>query len=439
MGIVNTTRLLSSDSVLRNPGILVPLLYIFVAIIPHAVAPRYILAGAMLLVLIYQAFRGQLQKPPLNFVSVGVFALCATALISAAISPYYAESLPLLRKETAPFLVGFLLLVCQPLNDSQRQQCIRYVFIATILGFSIKLMLAVGDGIRNDWRFVIYDYPPQQKPRYLDFFAADIYFYLPFLLTPLLLWKMNPGWRLLLGAVTAVTLWFAVNSGVRTTLVLVVLTTGLYLAIRFWAYKKWLLTILVIAVAGAYLAKGYVTHPEKSRYYAIFSSDTYALGKDGSISERQAIARSVWEINQNRLWLGYGPGWKKIPLVAEKYGHIEKWNTGSEAWHPWAAKYFAANTYGQINPHNFYLMVMFEVGLLGLAVYLLMMLSVAFKGFQTAISSRSHNLEKSAGLTVIVYVGAYLASGFTGGPWLPVGLLAAAWLSELMRSGPEAH
>ncbi len=439
MGIVNATRLLSSDSVLRNPGILVPLLYIFVAIIPHAVAPRYILAGTMLLVLLYQALRGQLQKPPLDFVSVAVFALSAITLLSAALSPYYAESLPLLRKETAPFLVGFLLLVCQPLNDSQRRQCIRYVFTAVILGFSIKLMLALGDGVRNDWKFVVYDYPAQQKPRYLDFFAADIYFYLPFLLTPLLFWKMNLGWRLLLGVVTAITLWFAINSGVRTTLVLVVLSTAFYLTIRFWAYKKWLLMILMVAVAGAYLAKGYVTHPEKSRYYAIFSSDTYALGKDGSISERQAIARSIWQINKNRLWLGYGPDWKKIPIVAEQYGYTQSWNMGSEPWHPWAAKYFAANTYGQVNPHNLYLMVMFEVGLLGLAIYLLLMLSVAFRGAKTVMSSKSHNLEKSVGLTVLVYVGAYLASGFTGGPWLPVGLLVAAWLSELTCCGSEAH
>ena len=175
----------TSDNVLKNPGVLTPLLYIFVAIIPHAVAPRYMLSGAMLLVFLYQLFRGQLQKPALNFVTLGALGVFATTVFSAVLSPYYAESLPLLRKETLPFVVGFLLLCCQKCSGVQRQKILQYLFAAVIAGFTVKLFLAIGDGVAHGWRFVVYDYPAQQKPRYLDFFVADIYYYLPFLLTPL--------------------------------------------------------------------------------------------------------------------------------------------------------------------------------------------------------------------------------------------------------------
>jgi len=419
---------------LRNPGILLPLLYVFVAIIPHAIAPRYILTGAMLLVLLYQFIRGQLQKPPLDLVSLSIFGLCAATLVSAALSPYYVESLPLLKKETLPFLVAFLLLICQPLKNEQRQKLIRYAFAALILGFSVKLFLAIGDGIQNGWKFIIYDYPDQQKPRYLDFFTADSHYYIPFLLTPLLFWPMKTVCRFFLGVVTVLTLLFALGTGVRATFIVVAITLLIFLTIRFWAYKKWLLAILVAVVLGAILAKPFVTHSKLKLYYELFSTKTYAFGTDGSITERGTIAKSVWEVNQDRYWLGYGPDWKKLPIVAETNGHLERWKTGSEPWHSWAANYYLGHTYGQINPHNFYLMVMFEVGMLGLMMYLALMLTIAYKGLRAGLCARQEVVLRRTGLALLVYIGVYLGAGIAGGPWLPMTLLVAAWIVELMRS-----
>ncbi len=421
------------NNLLRNPGVCAPLLYVFVAIIPHAIAARYIAAGLMLLVLFYQLIRGQLQKPPLNLVSLSIFGLCATTVLSAALSPYYAESLPLLKKETLPFLVAFLLLICQPLSNTQRQQLVRHAFAALILGFSVKLFLAIGDGIQNGWKFIIYDYPDQQKPRYLDFFTSDSHYYIPFLLAPLLFWPMKTTSRVFLGVVTVLTLLFALGTGVRLTFIFVSMTLVIFLIIRFWAYKKWLAAILVAVVLGAVLAKPFVTHPKLKLYYELFSTKTYAFGTDGSITERGTIAKSVWEVNQDRYWLGYGPDWKKLPIVAEANGYLERWKTGSEPWQAWAANYYLGHTYGQVNPHNFYLMVMFEVGMLGLILYLALMLAVAYRGLRLGLSVQQGVVERSTGLALLVYIGVYLGAGIGGGPWLPMTLLVAAWVVELMR------
>ena len=419
---------------LRNPGILAPLLYVFVAIIPHAVAPRYILAGIMLLVLLYQLVRGQLQRPPLDLITFGLLGLCATTVLSAAASPYYAESLPLLRKETLPFLVAFLLLICQPLSNAQRrQQCIRYAFAALILGFSVKLFLAIGDGIGHGWKFIIYDYPAQQMPRYLDFFTSDSHYYLPFLLSPLFFWPMKLSSRLFLGVVTLLTLLFAFGTGVRTTFILATLTLAIFLTIRFWAYKKWLLTILAAAVLGAVLAKPYVTHPKLKLYYELVTPKTYAFGTDGSITERGTIAKSVWEVNQDRFWLGYGPDWKKLPIVAETNGHLERWKNGSEPWHSWAYNYYMGHSFGQVNPHNFYLEVMFQVGIIGLSLYLISLLAIAYRSLRICLATRRDVVERSAGLALLIYVGIYLATGISGGAWLPMTLLISVWVIELIR------
>ncbi len=426
----------SSDNVLKNPGVLTTLLYIFVAIIPHAVAPRYMLAGAMLLVFLYQLFRGQLQKPALNFFTWGALGVFAATVFSAVLSPYYSESLPLLRKETLPFVVGFLLLCCQKISSVQRETMVRYLFLAVIAGFTIKLFLAIGDGIAHDWRFVVYDYPAQQKPRYLDFFVADIYYYLPFLLAPLCFWPMKRAYRLALAVVVGLTVLFAINSGIRTSFLLVTGTVALFVLIRFWAYKMWFAVACVALALGAYFAKDYVTHPEKQRYYRIFSAQTYQLGNDGSVSERFAIARSVWEVNQERIWLGYGPDWKKLPIVAEQGGFLEKWKRGSEPWHPWASNYYTNNSYGQVNPHNFYLMAMFEVGVIGLTVYLLLLLAIAVRGLRLSLNPQNDRIVRSTGFALLAYVGAYLSAGFTGGPWLPVTLLVTASLAAMLKQ-PE--
>lgn len=420
------------NNILRNPGILLPLLYIFVATIPHAIAPRYILAGAMLIALLYQLVRGQLLKPPLNLVSISIFGLCAWTLLSAAVSPYYAESLPLLKKETLPFLVAFILLICQPLNDIQSKQLTRYVFAALILGFSVKLFLALGDGIQNDWRFSVYDYPTPIKPRYLDFFASDTHYYLPFLLAPMLFWPMKIYQRAFLFVVIVLTLLLSLTSGVRTSFITISMILLVFLIFRFWPYKKIILGTLAVIVLAAFLAKDYVTNPRILRYYGIFSMQTYSFGNDFSVSERGAIAKAVWEINQDRLLLGYGPDWKKLPIVAENGGYLERWKTGVEPWHQWALNYFTLNKFGQINPHNFYLMVMFEVGAIGLAIYLLAMLAIAYRGGRLCFNARCDMADRGVGLALFAYIGVYLGAGISGGPWLPMTLLVAACVVMLM-------
>ncbi len=413
------------DNVLKSPAVLIPLLYIFVAVIPHTIALRYVLATAMLLILIYQLCRGQLQKPPINIASLSLFGLCATTVLSAFVSPYMAESLSELKKETLPFLVTFLLLVCQPLKPIQRERVSKYTIMALIAGFAMKLGLAIWDGVENGLKFSIYDYASEEKPPYLDFFAADIIYFMPFLLGTIFFLATNVRHRVLLAIITTLTVVFSFNSGVRTTFVFVCGSILFFVFCRFWNYKRTIFILLAMCIGTSFFAKSYLTSPLIQRYSSILSPQTYKFGVDGSITERTAIAKSVWEINKERFWLGYGPGWKKLPTVASENAHLQRWEAETEPWHRGALNYFSLGA-GRVNPHNFYLMVMFETGVIGLVAYLLFMLGLACHGLRFWFNSTLPLPERGLGFTVFVYIAVYLGAGLAGGPWLPVSLLVAA-------------
>lgn len=425
-------KIFFNNKLIKNPGIMVVLGYIFFSVIPHASAPRYILAGLMLLVTLYQLYKGQLQKPSWDMVTVTLLALFVIVVVSAAVSPYRADSLPMLRKETLPFLLAYLLLTCQKLGSLDRQRVARYTVVALIAGFVIKMSLAIWAGANNGWSFSIYE-EAGQLPRYLDFFGADIIYYLPFLLGPLFFWPMRSGYRWLLVVVTLLTLSFAFISGVRTTFIFVCAALLFFACCRFWAHKWYFVAAIALCLVSGHFTRDYVTNPSIARYYSIFSVDTYnKFGKDGSISERKAIAKAVLEVAQDRLWLGYGLGWKKLPTVAAEGGYVERWKSGTELWYPWAVNYFSYGE-GRVNPHNFYLMVLFETGALGLAAYLAFMLALGFKSLLGTLSRNTSLEAQGLCVAVLVYIGIYLGAGLAGGPWLPTTLLVAASSVVLYR------
>lgn len=415
----------------KNPGVLASLGYVFFSIIPHATAPRYIFVGLMLLAGVYQFYKGQLQRPRRDAVTLSLLVLCVIVVTSAVMTPYGTESLSLLRKETLPFLIAYLLLTCQRMNPTQQERLAGYTVGALIGAYTIKLALAIWAGINNNWSFSIYE-GAGKLPRYLDFFAADIIYYLPFLLAMLLFWPLRPMLRWGLAVVALLTLAFAFVSGVRTTFVFVGASLILIVFIRFWSRKGLLLLIVGVCIATGYFARNYITNPSVTRYYSIFSTETYRFGKDGSVTERQAIAKGVWEISKERIWLGYGSGWKKLPTVAKQDGHMARWKEGREPWHEGVVNYFSYGE-GRVNPHNFYLMVLFEVGVLGLVAYLALLITLGWNCLRGLWRKNTTNKERGIYLGVLFYVGIYLGAGAAGGPWLPTTLVVAAVAVVLYR------
>lgn len=404
--------------------------YIFFSVVPHASAGKYISSALMLIAFLVLLLRKQIKNPDISWLNASVFLVVGLAFLSALLTPYAADSLNQFRKEGLPFLLGFILLTNA--NVLSRNQTVVYTMLSLVFGYTVKEILAVWAGIANGFQFSIYE--TGVLPKYLDFFAADTPYYLSFLLGPLLFWPMKAWQRFFLLLFTVLAIIVVVVSGVRTAFVFVVISAILAVVYRFWSFKLPLLVGVTVLMIGGYLFKGQITNPNLARYTTIVSAQTYEFGKDGSVSERYAIIKGVWEVSKDRLLLGYGHGWKKLPTVAEANGHMDRWRNSVEPIDKVALSYFSYGE-GRVNPHNFYAALLFEEGLLGLMAYVSLMLATSF-GIVKLICPKNDPIRKGLFLAGALYMMVYFGGSIAGGAWLPVTMLVTVACLTLYQRKP---
>lgn len=407
--------------------------YIFFSIVPHAAAGKYIASAFMLVAFLGLLLRKQIRRPELNWLNVSIFLVVGLALLSAVLTPYAVDSLNQFRKEGLPFLVGFLLLTNA--NTPEHNKTAVYTMLALVGGYAVKEVLALWAGAANGFQFSIYETPDFVLPKYLDFFSADTPYYLPFLLGPLCFWSMKLWQRLILLLLTVLAIAVVVVSGVRTAFVFVLASVLLALIYRFWNTKRTLFVVLSVLTLCGYFLKDQINNPSIARYTTIASTKTYQFGKDGSVSERYAIIKGVWEVSQDRLLLGYGPGWKKLPTVAEANGHMQRWRDSVEPIDKSTLKYFSYGE-GRVNPHNLYMAILFEEGMLGLVAYASLMLAAGIGVFKMLIK-KPDSVPNGIAVASLLYMIVYFGGSIAGGAWLPVTMLVVVVCLALFQQMPK--
>lgn len=404
--------------------------YIFFSIVPHAAAGKYIASAFMLVAFLGLLLRKQIRRPELNWLNVSLFLVVGLAFFSAIFTPYAADSLNQFRKEGLPFILGFILITNANLAD--RTQTAICTMLSLVFGYIVKEVLALWAGVSNGFQFSIYE--TGVLPQYLDFFSADTPYYLPFLLGPLCFWPMKPWQRVTLLVLTALAIAVVVVSGVRAAFIFVVATVLLVLIYRFWNTKKKLFAVLAALALCGYFLKDQITNPSIARYTTIASTQTYQFGKDGSVSERYAIIKGVWEISKDRLLLGYGPGWKKLPTIAEANGHMERWRNSEAPIDKVTLNYFSYGE-GRVNPHNFYMATLFEEGLLGLIAYISLMLAAGI-GILKILIKKPDLFQRGVAVASMLYLMVYFGGSIAGGAWLPVTMLVTLGCLALYQHKP---
>jgi ADP-heptose:LPS heptosyltransferase len=124
--------------------------------------------------------------------------------------------------------------------------------------------------------------------------------------------------------------------------------------------------LLVAAVSLLYWHKPEVAE----RYGSIFAARTYTNGSPGqgtTIGDRLRIWDGIVEVANQRPLAGYGYGWKKLSMVVRDSGFLERWK-GSPDTDAFTIAYFSRG-YGGINPHNLLVHLYFEGGILGIALF----------------------------------------------------------------------
>ncbi len=382
----------------------------------------------MLLALIWLLFAKRLvvdwRSPILRVVGGLLLVLAATAAIGVEPIDSFGE----LRKH---FLPGVLLLLLIP-GLFGEIPLLRLLLGVLALAFMLRSGLTLVE--------LGHYFPDLEAGRaegnFIKGYSLDAGFYIPVLMA---LFMLGGRWRWLapLGLLAAFAAMLLVQS--RTPLLAVVLAVFLMLL----ALRQWRTLIVCITVAAVLAGTVMIRQAALAeRLASTFSQETYdsALetrnySKANGLAARVPIWAGVLEITASRYWQGYGFGWKKLGRIAVDQGYVARWQgMENDAFAAEEADYFSQNP-STVNPHNLYLQVYFESGLLGLATYLVMLAILFWQAVRLAW--RGHETNRVLGALALAYLVDHVTLGLSNGLLIGLGpslaliaLLEVARLSE---------
>jgi len=401
------------------------LFYLVVLPFGHNAALKNFAMLGMLIAAVWLMLRRQLDVDWRSPILVALAGMLLSMMIAAGLGTDPSDSFGELRKH---FLPGVLLFLLIP-TTFRGEQLIRLLLSVAAMAFLVRTGLTLVE--------LSYYFPDVNAGRsdgsFIKGFSLDAGFYIPILVGFLLL---GGRWRWLAPPVLLAVLTAMLLVQSRTPVVAALLAVSAML----FLLRKWriLLTSLLIVLASA-LYLGF-SHPEiAQRFATAMSPKTYAnafetrnfrLG-DG-FSGRTPIWFGILEITEKRPWTGYGFGWKKLGPIALEGGYVARWAAQKDD--PFAAEqatYFSQQA-STVNPHNLYLQLYFESGLLGLAAYLLMLLVLFWQAARLAW--RGSGFNRVIGAMAFAWLVDHVILGLFNGLLIGLGpSLALIALLELAR------
>lgn len=340
----------------------------------------------MLLFFVLKAVGGKIK---IRLKDTTIAALCllfATAVLSSVLSPFPIESLNAIRKNLLYQIVVFFVIT----TEFRSMEELKPVFYSLFGGFAVLSAIIVfrhGPELFGDWSIM-------PDKRFTSGYATFATFYIPLGLA--YIYSMKEDTRLMRVMVFFVALEFfltVLNNHRAQTAAIVVSCGVLTLGARRFR--------LLAVGAGAVLVIGLAILQAKPdalmRYKTLLTPSTYTSNEYTAWNNRLAIWSGTFDMIKERPVLGWGYGWKKIDYAAKDMGFLEKWKEAK----PETYGYFSKGNYGSSNPHNLFLQILFEVGVIGLLAFLFFWLSVLLK----AIRARGPMFLRLALLAVLVSYG----------------------------------
>lgn len=400
--------------------------YVFVQPLGHNAALKPLLLVGMLTLLV-AAWRKECWRPDWRSpLTVAMVLLVSVALLSATWSDWPWTSLKDWRKEFLP--APLLFFSISAFFTRPRQLTCLLVAYGAALGLR-ALVIAAEQAVlatslspealdvlgHAGWSGLFASGLVESPPMFKGF-GIDAALYGPWLLAAV--WT-TAGWRrIVLASLGVLAVAVLITYGSRTPMVAVVVFVILLLLLaqRWRALALSMGIGLVALTLTAMVQQGLV-----QRYLSIFSAGSYGQGT--SMSERRTIWQGTKEISANRPLLGYGPGWKKLAVVAQSQGYVERWRAQEAPAGAAMAEYFSGKPSG-VNPHSLWLQIWFETGALGL---------LTFAGLLVVMVWESWRLLRARVLYAgfpwaafgLAYLCGYLILNLFNGLWLTGALLPA--------------
>ena len=341
-----------------------------------------------------------------TIVALSLFA--GWAVLMSIFGPYPLDSLNALRKNLLVQMLIFLVIITEFKNYKE----LKILFRIVAVSFAIVTVASIAENFL-DLMNLNMDLNALQSKRthkmFIAGYASNATFYLPFIAVWLTSLKKAPWEKwlgliiILLGLLTV----FAYN--VRAAILIIPLTI---LLILFLSKKYKLLVTAVIIFAFFYVS---IVFPAKS--------DTLSQSKYQSLSDLETFSKNerwlLWEgtihIIKERPITGYGYGWKKMAFVIDDLKLMEYWKRDFPDIYGFMFKP-DKNRYGNINPHNLLLQIVFEIGLIGLIFFLWLWTTVILKVLKT-VSVKGQSDGKTFVLCSLGVIVSYALINIPNGYW----------------------
>lgn len=325
--------------------------------------------------------------------------LAAIALLSSALSPYPLDSFNAMRKNLFYQITAFLV-IADSFKDADDLRPLIYTMIGSFAALTALILIRNDISVLLDWHRHTSD-----KETHLAGYSLYATFYMP--MTAAYLFAAKPGLRMKIFLLTClgVELALVFLNNHRTQLVAVAASAVLIIVL---ASRVRTAAIVVAAL----LLSGLVVYKAApalfDRYGTLAEYDTYVT--NAGLTDRLSIWQGTLDIIKERPVVGYGYGWKKLAWAARDGGFMEKWDKNDRTH-----LYFSQFGYGAANPHNLALQLLFEVGALGLAAFVIFWSTVIIKAVATRRrDGREALLLRYAAAGVLL---SYILVNTTGGLW----------------------
>ena len=354
---------------------------------------REIAFYGLMLLFILKTFKDKAVHIDFRDITIVALSLLAGWSVLASIfSPYPLDSLNALRKNLLVQSLIFLVIITEFKSYNE----LRTLFRIVAVSFTIVTLASIAENFLDLINLNMNLNALQSKRTHKMFiggYANNATFYLPFIAVWLTSLKKVP-WEKWIGLITiflGLLTVFAYNA--RAAISIIPLTILLILFLS----KKFKLLVTAAIILAFFFASVFTSVKSdillQSKDQSL--SDTLLQSKYQSLSDLESFTKNgrwlLWEgtlhIIKERPITGYGYGWKKMAFVIDDLKLMEYWKRDFPDIYGFMFKP-DKNRYGNINPHNLLLQIVFEIGLIGIILFLWLWTTVILKILKTASEKR---------------------------------------------------
>jgi O-antigen ligase len=334
---------------------------------------------------------------------VAISLLVGWSILASILGPYPLDSLNALRKNLFVQMLIFLVIITEFKSYNE----LRTLFRIVAVSFAVVTLLAVIEYSSKDW--TNFHQWTRTHKMFIGGYANNATFYLPFIAAWLIAIK-KPLLEKWIGTIT-VSLGLIVAFIYNSRTALIAIPVAIFIVLFLSKRYKLLIVgfmIYILLLMGMFLSDSSTF----SKYKSLSKQETYYTNQ--GFGGRFAVWQGALHIIRERPLTGYGYGWKKIALVARDLNLEEYWK--EQYPHVYAYYVNEANlSYGRVSPHNLILQVMFEIGIIGLAVLTWVWSTLIYKiyhAFRTANRGEAKNFIVYSSGVVFSYFLINITNGF---------------------------